>query len=170
MEKAWQRAMRALGMCGWGLLAVGCSVSVESGFTQGCLERATRDALASTPTYPIAANLAGRIGFGPPRGLEAPPIPTKQVGFYGPDGSLHSIAVESPSWTKALMIRIVDEGGRPRTRLYVIDRQVRLLRAAEGYNSQVEIMDPEDPRAREGFRAEQELWRSAIPETACRSG
>jgi hypothetical protein len=149
----------------------GCSVSIDSTqMTQACLERISADALQTPQSWPIGANLAGRIGFGPPRGLDAPPIQTKQVGFLSPDGSQHSIAFEGAAWTRALLIRVVNDGGQPRTRLYAIDRQSTLVGAAEGRNGEVEVLRPEEPRVREDYQSELQLWRSAGPDEACGRG
>lgn len=171
MESLRRRATIAAGLFGSSLLNSGCSVSIEpTELTQACLERFSAAALAESQTWPIAANIAGRVGFGPPRGLDAPPIQTKQVGFLSADGAQHSVAFENAEWSKALLIRIANEGGRSRVRLYTIDRQGRLIGAGEGYNGQAEIFRLDDPRVRDDYRNEQNLWRVMGPDEECGRG
>lgn len=149
------------------MLSPACSISIDPGLTQECLERLSAEAFASDPIYPIARNVATKVGFGRPQRSDTAPIETKQVGFPAPDGSIHAMAFESPSWTKALIIRTIPDAGRPRTRFYVIDRQARLLGVAEAYDGHIESLRIGDPSVMELFRAEQTLWRSAGPDEAC---
>lgn len=133
-----------------------------------CLARIGALSLASAPVYPIAANWAGPFGLVPSSDPYAPPWLTKQSGFVLPAGTMHSLAFDTPGWTRAAVLRgTISPTGESTLRLYIVDRQVRLLRAGQVDHRRLTMLNVRDPAVRADFDRELALWAARVAPSRC---
>jgi hypothetical protein len=133
-----------------------------------CLARIASASLASAPVYPIAANWAGPFGLVPSSDPNAPPWLTKQSGFVLPANTMHSLAFDSPGWTRAGLLRgTLSPAGDSTLRIYLIDRQVRLLRAGEVDHRRLTMLDIRDSTVRADYERELALWAARLAPSHC---
>lgn len=150
------------------LVLAACGDAGATGISPQCLARIAAVSLASEPTYPIAANWAGPFGLVPSSDPDAPPWLTKQSGFLLPANTMHSLAFDSPGWTRAGLLRgSVSPDGESTLRIYLIDRQVRLLRAGQVDHRRLVMLNVRDAAVRADFEGELALWAARLAPSDC---
>ena len=159
-----------LSVLGAALLSCSPSVQIsEDKISRRCLESLGSLALTNPQTNSVAFNIAQPLGLVRRTDQSNATFVTRQAQFTTQDGTMHFFGVDSPQWTRAVMITAEPSSEDPIVTLYVLDREGSLLRAGRLHRGNFQVFEATHSHTNEEAKREQRLWQAAGADDACGS-